>query len=67
MTDEERIEQIRRALASSNPKTENPSWYHTHNDCLFLLGQLDELKKAQPKKYIIRNTFGNAIGTAEAV
>ncbi len=45
MTDAERIEQIRAALKSSqdNPKTDNPAWLHTHNDCLFLLQQLDKM------------------------
>ncbi len=45
MNDEERVEQIRMALKASRPKESNPAWYHTHNDCLFLLRIIDELKE----------------------
>ena len=47
MTTDERIEQIRRANASWQPKPqENPAAFHAKNDIAFLLRVIDELRKS---------------------
>lgn len=40
-----RLDQIRRALLSAQPTTQNPAWMNCHHDCVFLLSFIDKLWK----------------------
>ncbi len=47
-----RIDQIRAAAQSADPKPINPAWWNTHHDLIFVLVAIERLQKFDIEAYV---------------
>lgn len=52
MSTQDRVEQIRRAHSAAKPTATNPAWLNSHNDCRFLLEEIDRLRQQAVPRWV---------------